>query len=616
MTSTPMPTNSSFESPVVRWSSSAIWRLGLPLLLFGVLWADLVRQLSYEWAAREQYAYGWFVPFFAAALLWRRWLDRPAPQLSPFNFPRPVKSSAREVLSLLHRTTSLGLLSAFCFLLCLLLLPMRVIYEINPDWPLLSWLYTLVVVGGTLYAFWLAGGLSWTRHFAFPVAFILVAVVWPYRIEKALTQGLMQVVAGLTVELLGWFNIPAFQHGNLIELSTGVVGIDEACSGIRSFQSTLMAGLLMGELYRLRMWARAGLVGCGLLLAFCFNVVRTLLLSWQASQHGLAIIDKWHDPAGMTIAVACFFTLWLLAVLIKRKWSTSTLPSPLRLDSPRPSDGRGIKGEGSGEWREGQGEVSPSSAASQPLIAPKQGEGGSAFSHLSRRSKAKADQPSFPRTFLLAVGCWAILCLVATEVWYRSHEVKNAGVFHWTVALPESKPGFKKVELAPRTLQLLAFDADSTGQWREEDGSEWTLDFFRWNPHSMQSVISARLHRPEVCLPDAGLRQISMSPLDYFEAGPIQIPFNKYIFEAGGQQLYVFFSLWQDGDEQSGMRTLDQSDRIRWVLAGRRHLGQQTLEIICTGYPDMDAAEKAVRQRLPELIRLESQPTGTNTSGQ
>src|ERR1017187_1173661 len=79
MISNPMPANSSFESPVVRWSSSAIWRLGLPLLLFGVLWADLVRQLSYEWAAREQYAYGWFVPFFAAALLWRRWADRPSP---------------------------------------------------------------------------------------------------------------------------------------------------------------------------------------------------------------------------------------------------------------------------------------------------------------------------------------------------------------------------------------------------------------------------------------------------------------------------------------------------------------------------------------------------------
>ena len=42
-----------------------------------MLWLDLIRLLSTQWEAREQYAYGWFVPFFAAALLWRRWLDRP-----------------------------------------------------------------------------------------------------------------------------------------------------------------------------------------------------------------------------------------------------------------------------------------------------------------------------------------------------------------------------------------------------------------------------------------------------------------------------------------------------------------------------------------------------------
>jgi exosortase len=319
----PSPLNQPLASGATR--SSNILKVWLPIALFAVLWADLIRQLSYTWEANEQYAYGWFVPFLALALFWRRWLDRPVPsqpsafsarsrfigvQLSPFNFPWPVKCPP----------ASLGLLSAFCFLLCLLLLPLRVIYEINPDWPLCSWLMTLTVVGISLYAVFLAGGWKWVRHFAFPVCFILVAVQWPYRIEHGLTQGLMRVVAGLTVELLGWFNIPAFQHGNLIELSTGVVGIDEACSGIRSFQSTLMAALFLGELNRLRLLPRATLILCGLALGFCFNIVRTLLLSWQANAHGISAIDKWHDPAGMTIAVACFFALWAIAVLFQSKW--------------------------------------------------------------------------------------------------------------------------------------------------------------------------------------------------------------------------------------------------------------------------------------------------------
>jgi hypothetical protein len=72
------------------------------------------------------------------------------------------------------------------------------------------------------------------------------------------------------------------------------------------------------------------------------------------------------------------------------------------------------------------------------------------------------------------------------------------------------------------------------------------------------------------------------------------------------RQLFVFFGLWQDGQEQSGMKTLDQGDRISWVLKGRRGMGQQTLEIICAGYANLDTAEQAVRQRLPNLVTLES----------
>jgi hypothetical protein len=61
----------------------------------------------------------------------------------------------------------------------------------------------------------------------------------------------MQVVASITVEILGWLASPPSNAANLLN-GRRHPGRDEACSGIRSFQSTLMAGLLMGELYRLR----------------------------------------------------------------------------------------------------------------------------------------------------------------------------------------------------------------------------------------------------------------------------------------------------------------------------------------------------------------------------
>jgi exosortase len=564
----------------------------------------------------------------------------------------------------------------------LLLLPLRVIFEINADWPLICWVYSIMVVGLTLFAFHLAGGWTWVRHFAFPVAFILVAIAWPYRIEKGLTQDLMQVVASLTVELLGWLNIPAMQQGNLIALSTGTVGIDEACSGIRSFQSSLMAGLLMGELYRLRLWTRVGLVGCGIGLAFGFNVVRTLLLTWQADKHGLSAIDKWHDPAGMSITVACFLGLWAVATLIERKWGAA---GQMTEDRGQKTEDRGqsaVISDQSSVISSPQSEGCPPSSVLRPLssvlcppssvlrspssaslpvvqpsafslqpsalplvlrppsspremasspISPGQRFSVSALNPASSAPSLSATDgeragvrcqdpssvlrpPSSVLRYLLAIGCWAILCLAATEAWYRSHAVKDEGTFHWSVVLPESKPGFQKVTMTPRTEKLISADLAATGKWQEEDGSEWTAYFFRWHPRSIQSVIMSRVHRPEVCLPASGLRQVGDSKPVTLEAGALPLPFRAYTYEAEGKTLHVFFCQWEDGSEkQAGMGASGQADRLKSVLTGRRKLGQQTLEFIITGHRTLDEATQALGKQLPSLIRIETEKAQNKT---
>ncbi|MBK5291387.1 MAG: exosortase/archaeosortase family protein [Acidobacteriia bacterium] len=518
----------------------------LPLALFAILWVDLVRQLSYTWETNEQYGYGWFVPFLALGLFIRRWPNRPAP------------------LTTEHRPLNTGrnfLLSAFCFLLCLLLLPLRVIIEINPDWPLVTWSLTLLVVALSFYAVFLVGGWRWVKYFAFPVCFILVAVQWPYRIENGLTQNLMQVVASLTVEIIGWFGVPALQRGNLIEISTGMLGVDEACSGIRSLQSTLMAALFLGELYRLRWPIRLLLVGAGLTAAFLLNVCRTLLLTWQANAHGISAIDKWHDPAGFTIAIACFFVLWALAVLIKHKWSTG-----------------------------GQSSVISSSEVSGRLPQL------STFNF----------QLSTLRRYLLAVGLWSLVCIIATEVWYRSHEPKQAGAFHWTATFPTNLPAFKLIELPERTRELIASDTSACASWSDANGSDWTVFFFRWNPTSIASMLKARIHRPERCLPASGLRLITDGGLETFAAAGLQLPFRRSTYEAEGRTLHVFFCQWEDGSEQQGgVWESKLADRIRSVLVGRRKLGQQTMEVILTGPPTLDAATAALRSALPGLVQLE-----------
>lgn len=518
-------------APAPQTLSPGNWKLWLPVLLFAVYWLDLVRLLSSQWEAREQYAYGWFVPFFAVILLLRRWLDRPN--------PLPAAAPGQWLV---------GPVGFLVLVVMGVLLPLRVIYEINPDWPLISWAFTFLLVGFTLYPFWLAGGRPWVRHFAFPVALILLAVVWPWRIENALTQDLMRVVAGLTVELLGWLGVPAVQQGNLIELSVGMVGVSEACSGIRSFQSSVMAGFLMGELYRLRLLPRAGLVLSGIALAFIFNVIRTLLLTWEVSKNGLASLKKWHDPAGMTIAVACFLVLWVVAVLLKSRW----------------------------------GKTPEAPAVRRPAV--------------------------FPRKFLLVAGCWAVALLGLTDLWYRAHETNKQGVFYWTASFPTNNPTFENVELDETVRNILKSDVGYAGRWlTESDGANWSAYFFRWNPGPVRSIIAARLHRPDVCLPAAGLRQVANRGTAYYPAHDLQIPFSRYAYEAQGKTLYVFFCQWEDGTEaQGGLNSSKQAGRLEAAWRGRRSLGEQSLEFILQGYASMEDAEQALRQQLPGLIKVQN----------
>jgi hypothetical protein len=83
----------------------------------------------------------------------------------------------------------------------------------------------------------------------------------------------------------------------------------------------------------------------------------------------------------------------------------------------------------------------------------------------------------------------------------------------------------------------------------------------------------------------------------------LNLPFRTYIFDAPDRPLYVFFCLWEDGAEkQSGFAKTKYHDRLRSVLADRRSLGQQTLEIICSGYDGIEQAQAAVTARLSDLV--------------
>ncbi len=518
--------------------------LAITLATFAVLWLLLWRHLSGEWSMNEQYNYGWFVPFFAAYLFWLRWEDKP-------------KGGGREA-----KGGQFFLLFTVAFLL-LLLLPLRVFEIGNPDWRPLGWIHALIVVALTYIYIGAIGGSAWVRHFGFPIAFTLVAVPWISPIEQPIVQELMRAVAAAAAETMTLFGIPTQLEGNLIRVPTGLVGVNEACSGVRSLQTSIMIGLLFGELRRLSILRRVVLIAGAIAIALVANFARTLALVWIAASRGTEQSEHWHDVAGYLIVVFVFVGTMVLA----SKLTTANAGG------------------------------SPEKSRDLPFV----GLGSSIFA---------------------AALVWMILVEVAAASWYRAHEQNLAPSARWEVRWPEAAPGFRELKIPEGIRSTLRFDRGREVMWRESAASPaaatYLLYFFKWQPRR-STILRARAHRPDICLPAAGWRQTADEGIRSYPVNDtFALPLRHFVFaHEGGMRArpafaHTFFCLRENAihqDEAAQLMTNrpgDWSPIQRWhvVRDGIRNPGQQVMEFIMISprARPSDEVEGELTRMLPTLV--------------
>ena len=202
-------------------------------------------------------------------------------------------------------------------MLALTLLPSCLFLEVIPYWRFAGWAFAGAIIGITFCALYLIGGRSWVHHFAFPLLFFLIAVPWPTRIEAPLITKLSHLNAAVSTWAANWLGTPAIRQGVVIQTGAGMVGVDEACSGIRSFQAAVMVALFLGELFRYAFFRRIFFLLSGVALAFGCNVVRTTYLVRVCDLKGKAAVNLAHDPAGFTILGITLAGLLVLAWLLR-----------------------------------------------------------------------------------------------------------------------------------------------------------------------------------------------------------------------------------------------------------------------------------------------------------
>ena len=515
-------------------ASTVPWLSGILLLAGGVV---ALHPLTVTWNTTPNYAFGWLIPLVALYLFVERWPLRPARQIS-----RPWNG------------TALLLIAGFVIFFLV-----RLLAESDPTWRPGLWVMVSLYVALVFGWLGLYGGISWMRHFAFPVGFLYLCLPWPFSIEHIVVLNLMHFNALLVHLTLACFGVVTTVHGNVIGLPNCQLGVEEACSGILSLQASLMMGCLLGEIYHLGLRHRFGLVFLSMTFALLGNYGRTLFLAAMAVQGGPDAVLRWHDTAGLSILVFTGVASWLACLFLSAREPSHTPASRAR-NRTRELPVRDLQA---------QAQVAQRLA----LIG------------------------------LLAVG----VIELGIQGWYSWRESSIIHYPGWTINLPSAN--VKAVPVSDEVRQALQCDASQGGQWQAANGWKWIALWFSYNPKpSTPGVLN--WHNPNNCLPSVGWHEEKQYPPFTAAIHGLNFQVAASDFSSNEGRIYVFWLIYPTSGNlpDEFMRPGKASpltkfhDQLRNIWRGYRGVGMETLEVVITGPASYEEAQKAYLDGLENLV--------------
>ncbi len=461
--------------------------------------------LAIEWRLNPQYEYGFAVPFLAGLLLWTR-----LPEIKPENAVTAAEARNGLILSLL------AIVPLFLG---------EFIRQADPFWRIGGWMLHIGATLLTLGCLLRTGGTVWFKGALPAVLFFTLAVPWPSFIEVPLTNRLLASATHIAVDGLNWLGIPALQRGNVIELTNGLVGIDEACSGIQSLLSSLMASVFLGLYLRLTWPRRILLIGAGVLMAVVGNVARIIILTKAVKQDGHAGFEKAHDQVGLIASVGIFLSLGLLAYLLR----------------PR-----------------------------QQMAPPKD---------------SKPAWPLFPAKLnWLITPVIVLLPLLVVLVW-RGFAGSSPDILerpHWQIRANPGPSGWnvKADGFTQEEQRLLQFSEGGAWFFQRSLGVEAYVVHLFWSAD--RTIPSEAFgHSAQICLPSAGWKQIGNPSQLNVQVGTNSVIGTLGYFEQDGKQQAVFQATWRGSSLQPVNRTLAPSrwSRLESLKDSYNLRGHETLTV-------------------------------------
>jgi len=519
-------------------------RCALVLLAAGI--AALCVRLWPIWRQNPDLSHGFFMPVIFAVLVFE---GRAGP-------PRFLRWSAGPRFGFAAALVA-GLLALF----------VAGLYAASVDWShALVNLMLAVALALFLGAALLAFSRREVRLVPFNWTLLVACALWvmtapiPPGTYLRLTLALQLFVSEGVLRTLHLLGIAAVRHGNIIDLANASVGVEEACSGIRSLISCVFAGLFFSATLVTRPWARVVIIALSAPIALAMNFLRSLLLTLLANNH-VDIAGTWHDVTGFAVLGTTAVILGAIALLFERARS-----------APVPAA------------------TAAAPAASSAAIAP---AAALAADHPPAASPPPAPPPAAARrTHLWLAGALATAGLLAAFFVFNTRRAPTTSPPPDLFALlPESPAGWQV-----RSTNLYEFrgslQTDHLAQRhylrRDSDGdtTEVVIYLAYWSPGQVPvSLVAA--HTPDACWPGSGwvalptaeprIRLPHVRPLPEAE---------QRLFQAGTRPQHVWFWHLYDGKPIEFRDPYSALELLRIALRyGFRREGEQLFVRISSNRP-------------------------------
>lgn len=276
---------------VVVWRTPLwIWLVGAVLfLLIGVIYLEGLKALVTMWDTKEEYSYGYMIPFITLFLIWQR-------------------------KDLLERIRFEGAWAGL--VLVLLGFALFLLGNLSTLYLIVQYSFLVVVLGMAL-AFC---GWRGFKIIAVPLLFLIFMIPLPSFLLTEISTRLQFVSSEIGVWVIRLFGISVHLEGNVIDLGTMKLQVVEACNGLRYLFPLMTLGFMAAYFFKAAFWKRALVFLSTIPITVLMNSFRIGMIGVTVEYWGKEMAEGFlHDFEGWAVFMAC------TAVLVGEMWLLSRI---------------------------------------------------------------------------------------------------------------------------------------------------------------------------------------------------------------------------------------------------------------------------------------------------